>query len=76
MIAEETRIDGYFAAMPDSIKGNVSDAQRRNLATLMSNAKGMAADKLSKEMLVNFTQAQKRENCCQKKVLRKEAELK
>lgn len=75
MIAEETRIDGYFAAMPDSIKGNVSDAQRRNLATLMSNAKGMAADKLSKEMLVNFTQAQKEKIAARKKVLRKEAEL-
>lgn len=75
MIAEETRIDGYFAAMPDSIKGNISDAQHRNLATLMSNAKGMAADKLSKEMLVNFTQAQKEKIAARKKVLRKEAEL-
>lgn len=74
MIAEEARINGYFAPFPENIRNGISKAQLKSLAALESEAKGLAVEKLSKEMTANFTQERREKIAARENELQKAAE--
>lgn len=60
-IAEMERIEGYFSKLPNVIAANLSDASKRRLYNLISEAREKTINLLTAENLKNFSKKRKEE---------------